>query len=60
MTEAFRPTTNIFVGSIDQNQPKEDVRTTVLRLHRLSLDDDVVGIGATYAGDLSERATTGD
>ena len=57
MTEAFAPAANISVGSICQNQSKEYARTTVLRPYRLSLDDDVVGIGASYAGDLGAGAT---
>ena len=60
MTGGGDPSTNIFVDSICQNHLKEDECTTVLRLHRRSLNDNVVGIGATYAGDLGEGTTTGD
>ena len=60
MTGGCDPSISIFVGSICHNQLKEDERSTLLRLHRLSLYDDVIGIGATYAGDLGEGATTGN
>jgi hypothetical protein len=54
------PSINILAGSLCQNQLGEDARTAVLRLHRRSLNDDVIGIGATYAGYLGEGSTAGN